>query len=246
MLVRLKPRGQRERSAEEIIADLRPKLHEAAPAPEIEFVQLLQDMLGDLEGAPTPIEVKIFGDDPAVLEQTRRAGRSRCSARSTASSTWSACSAATRKSPGRRSHGGGPRRADGRTGRAAALGRVAGRCGDRPAAAGSTRAGPGASPGLGAVRSRAARRRRCCAPATASSCRCRASRTARVRTASRELLRENLRGMALVTARLEGRDLGSAVAEIRPAAGAAEAAGRLHATRWAGSTSRSGRRSASC
>src|SRR4029434_6255328 len=34
-----------------------------------ECVQLLQDMLGDLEGAPTPIEVKIFGDDPDVLEQ---------------------------------------------------------------------------------------------------------------------------------------------------------------------------------
>jgi len=36
---------------------------------EIEFVQLLQDMLGDLEGAPTPIEVKIFGDDTDVLER---------------------------------------------------------------------------------------------------------------------------------------------------------------------------------
>ena len=48
--------------------DLRPKLQEAAPLAEIEFVQLLQDMLGDLEGSPTPIEVKIFGDDPRVLE----------------------------------------------------------------------------------------------------------------------------------------------------------------------------------
>src|SRR6185503_2364730 len=38
------------------------------PLAEIEFVQLLQDMLGDLEGNPTPIEVKIFGDDPDVLE----------------------------------------------------------------------------------------------------------------------------------------------------------------------------------
>jgi CzcA family heavy metal efflux pump len=67
ILVRLKPRGQRSRSAEEIISDLRPKLHEAAPLAEIEFVQLLQDMLGDLEGSPTPIDVKIFGDDPDVL-----------------------------------------------------------------------------------------------------------------------------------------------------------------------------------
>jgi CzcA family heavy metal efflux pump len=67
ILVRLKPRSQRSRSAEEIITDLRPQLMEAAPLAEIEFVQLLQDMLGDLEGSPTPIDVKIFGDDPEVL-----------------------------------------------------------------------------------------------------------------------------------------------------------------------------------
>src|SRR6478672_798132 len=70
ILVRLKPRSQRSHSSEEIISELRPKLAEAVPSTEIEFVQLLQDMLGDLEGSPTPIEVKIFGDDPEVLEQT--------------------------------------------------------------------------------------------------------------------------------------------------------------------------------
>jgi len=68
ILVRLKPRDQRARSSEEVIDDMRPRLQAAAPLTEIEFVQLLQDMLGDLEGAPTPIEVKIFGDDPEVLE----------------------------------------------------------------------------------------------------------------------------------------------------------------------------------
>ncbi len=68
ILVRLKPRGDRDRTSEEVISDMRPKLQEAAPLTEIEFVQLLQDMLGDLEGAPTPIEVKIFGDDTSVLE----------------------------------------------------------------------------------------------------------------------------------------------------------------------------------
>ena len=69
ILVRLKPRSQRSRSSAEIISDMRPKLQEAAPLTEIEFVQLLQDMLGDLEGAPNPIEVKIFGDDPEQLEK---------------------------------------------------------------------------------------------------------------------------------------------------------------------------------
>jgi CzcA family heavy metal efflux pump len=66
ILVRLKPAGQRK-AADEVINDLRDKLQEAAPGFEIEFVQLLQDMLGDLEGAPTPIEVKVFGDSPDTL-----------------------------------------------------------------------------------------------------------------------------------------------------------------------------------
>jgi multidrug efflux pump subunit AcrB len=69
VLVRLKPRGDRHRSADEIITDLRGKLVEAVPDTEIEFVQLLQDMLGDLEGNPDPIEVKVFGDDQAQLAE---------------------------------------------------------------------------------------------------------------------------------------------------------------------------------
>jgi CzcA family heavy metal efflux pump len=69
IVVRLKPRGQRDRSSEEIISDLREKLHAAVPLVEIEFVQLLQDMLGDLEGNPEPIDVKIFGDDPDRLAE---------------------------------------------------------------------------------------------------------------------------------------------------------------------------------
>jgi multidrug efflux pump subunit AcrB len=66
ILVRLKPRDQR-RSSDEVIDDLREKLTKSAPQLEIEFVELLQDMIGDLEGAPTPIEVKVFGDDAETL-----------------------------------------------------------------------------------------------------------------------------------------------------------------------------------
>ncbi len=69
ILVRLKPRSERRRSAEEVIADLRPKLSEAAPGVDLEFVQLLQDMIGDLEGAAEPLEVKIFGDDTSTLSR---------------------------------------------------------------------------------------------------------------------------------------------------------------------------------
>src|SRR5262249_60332984 len=69
ILVRLKPRSERHRSAEEVIASLRPKIAEAVPGMDLEFVQLLQDMIGDLEGAAEPIEVKIFGDDTHTLAE---------------------------------------------------------------------------------------------------------------------------------------------------------------------------------
>lgn len=66
ILVRLKPANMR-RPADEVIDDLREKLGKVVPAFDIEFVELLQDMLGDLEGAAEPIEVKVFGDDPDTL-----------------------------------------------------------------------------------------------------------------------------------------------------------------------------------
>ncbi len=75
ILVRLKPRSER-RAADDVINDLRDKLEAAAPQLEIEFIQLLQDMIGDLEGAAAPIEVKVFGDDAQTLagvsEQTEK------------------------------------------------------------------------------------------------------------------------------------------------------------------------------
>lgn len=69
ILVRLKARSQRSRSSEEVIADLRPKIAELVPGMDTEFVQLLQDMIGDLEGAANPLEVKIFGDDSRILTE---------------------------------------------------------------------------------------------------------------------------------------------------------------------------------
>ena len=68
ILVRLKPRGQRDREADEIVNEVRAKVAKAVPDTQVEFAQVLEDMLGDLEGAPTPIEVKVFGDDQTKLE----------------------------------------------------------------------------------------------------------------------------------------------------------------------------------
>jgi CzcA family heavy metal efflux pump len=67
IVVRLKPRWDRKRTSEEVVDDLRGTFEKDMPGMTIEFVLLLQDMLGDLEGSPEPIEVKIFGDDLPTL-----------------------------------------------------------------------------------------------------------------------------------------------------------------------------------
>jgi CzcA family heavy metal efflux pump len=67
ILVRLKPRGERDKDVEEVISEQRARFAQELPGVEIEFVQLLQDMLGDLQGTPEPVEVKVFGDDIATL-----------------------------------------------------------------------------------------------------------------------------------------------------------------------------------
>ena len=72
IVVKLKPPSARRRNAEQIIEEQRATFATEMPGMTIEFVQLLQDMLGDLEGNPEPVEVKIFGDDLARARRARR------------------------------------------------------------------------------------------------------------------------------------------------------------------------------
>jgi multidrug efflux pump subunit AcrB len=67
IMVKLNPRRERGRDAEEVIADVRARVAHEAPEARTEFVQVLQDVLNDLAGTPRPIEIKLFGDDYAVL-----------------------------------------------------------------------------------------------------------------------------------------------------------------------------------
>jgi CzcA family heavy metal efflux pump len=69
ILVKLKPRSQRHRTALEIINDLRAQVAQNVPGVNVEFTQILQDMLGDLEGSREPVEIKIFASDMGTLEQ---------------------------------------------------------------------------------------------------------------------------------------------------------------------------------
>jgi len=67
ILVKLK--AKRKRDIEDIISDVRADIKQQEPALDIEFVQVLQDMIGDLTSAPEPIQIKLFSQNPKQLEE---------------------------------------------------------------------------------------------------------------------------------------------------------------------------------
>jgi CzcA family heavy metal efflux pump len=56
------------RPTADVEADLRGQIEESEPALEVEFVGILPDMIGDLTSSPEPIEIKLFSEDAAALE----------------------------------------------------------------------------------------------------------------------------------------------------------------------------------
>lgn len=63
------PATERRRATDEVIDDLREQITQHIPGLDVEFVQILQDMLGDLQGSPEPVEIKLYGNNMQVLEQ---------------------------------------------------------------------------------------------------------------------------------------------------------------------------------
>jgi CzcA family heavy metal efflux pump len=68
IVARLKPQSDRSRTIFEVIDDVRGKVAVAVPRLQIEFVQILSDVINDLAGSARPIEIKLFGPDLARLE----------------------------------------------------------------------------------------------------------------------------------------------------------------------------------
>jgi CzcA family heavy metal efflux pump len=66
--VRLKK--DRKRDIDDIIADIRAEIKKTEPSVDVEFVQLLQDMIGDLTSAPEPVVIKLFSQDGKLLNET--------------------------------------------------------------------------------------------------------------------------------------------------------------------------------
>jgi len=67
--ISVKLKDQRSRPIDEIIAEVRGKVTAAEPAVDVDFHQVLEDMIGDLTGAPQPIVVKLYTDDVGAMNQ---------------------------------------------------------------------------------------------------------------------------------------------------------------------------------
>ena len=67
--VRLVAPGRRDRTIYEIMDDVRGKVDGAVPRMRTEFIQILSDVLDDLSGAASPMEIKLFGADLEGLER---------------------------------------------------------------------------------------------------------------------------------------------------------------------------------
>jgi CzcA family heavy metal efflux pump len=59
---------KRSLTTEEVADEIRKKVEEKLPALQVDFGQIIEDMIGDLISSKQPIEIKIFGDDQNTLE----------------------------------------------------------------------------------------------------------------------------------------------------------------------------------
>ncbi|HTN36955.1 MAG TPA: efflux RND transporter permease subunit [Arachidicoccus sp.] len=66
-LIQLKK--SRNKTTEEVIEQIRKKIEASGPALRVDFGQVIGDMLGDLMSSAQPVEVKIFGPDEIVIQK---------------------------------------------------------------------------------------------------------------------------------------------------------------------------------
>jgi multidrug efflux pump subunit AcrB len=67
--IAVKLKQNRNRSTEEVIDQLRAEIAREEPRVNVEFVEVLQDMIGDLSNEPEDVFIKLFNDDPAKLQE---------------------------------------------------------------------------------------------------------------------------------------------------------------------------------
>jgi CzcA family heavy metal efflux pump len=67
--ISVKLKVHRSRGIDEVMADVRKQIKQTEPELDVEFTQVLQDMIGDLSNAPQPVQIKIFSPDPTLLNE---------------------------------------------------------------------------------------------------------------------------------------------------------------------------------
>ncbi|MCC6364265.1 MAG: efflux RND transporter permease subunit [Bryobacterales bacterium] len=65
----IKLKKERKRSLEEVTDELRIKIRQAEPSIDVEFPHILEDLIGDLAWSPKPIEIKIYHPDEATFKE---------------------------------------------------------------------------------------------------------------------------------------------------------------------------------
>jgi multidrug efflux pump subunit AcrB len=67
--ITVKLKLHRSRGIDAVMNDVRQQINSTEPELDVEFTQVLQDMIGDLSNAPEPIQIKLFANDPKLLYQ---------------------------------------------------------------------------------------------------------------------------------------------------------------------------------
>ena len=67
--ISVKLKANRKRATDDVIEDIRAQVKKEEPAVDADFPLLLQDMIGDLTGEPEPVVIKLFSEDPKLLEE---------------------------------------------------------------------------------------------------------------------------------------------------------------------------------
>jgi CzcA family heavy metal efflux pump len=62
-------RNHRSRGIDDVMEDARQRIHAAEPELDIEFTQVLQDMIGDLSNSPEPVQIKLFSTNGSLLNE---------------------------------------------------------------------------------------------------------------------------------------------------------------------------------
>ena len=65
--ITVKLKSKRDRGIDDVIADARAQIKKTEPELDVEFTQVLQDMIGDLSNAPEPIQIKVFANNAGLL-----------------------------------------------------------------------------------------------------------------------------------------------------------------------------------